>query len=144
MLHGLDGLRGQRAGEDVDLRGTHLGTLALTDELDALGGGGSTLVKLARQKLHRKHRIALGGLKVSRSHVGLGLAEDGGHAGIEQLLRDALHVVAVDETQRLQALDAQNGRELGFQLLSLNVEPRLFLHVNARNHVTLPSDRPAE
>ncbi len=48
MLHGLDGLGGQRTGEDVDLRGTHLGTLALTDKLDALGGGGSALVKLAR------------------------------------------------------------------------------------------------
>ena len=144
VLHGLDGLGGQRAGKDVHLRGTHLGTLALADELDALGSGGSALVKLTRQELHRKHRIALGGLEVGRSHVGLGLAEDGGHAGIEQLLRDALHVVAVDEAQRLQALDAQNGREFVLQLLSLDVEPRLFLHVNARNHVTLPSDRPAE
>ncbi len=58
--------------------------------------------------------------------VDLRLGEYGGHAAGEQLLVDALDVVAVDDAQGRERLDAQGVAELGEQLLSLDVEPGFF------------------
>ncbi len=65
------------------------------------------LVKLAGQGLDGKDgAIACGELVVG--HIDLGFAKDGRHAGAEKLLADALDVVAVDDPQGLDALDAEN------------------------------------
>ena len=80
------------------------------------------LVKLARQEFDGKDgAIACGELVVG--HIDLGLAKDGRHAGAEKLLVDALDVVAVDDPQGLDALDAENLGQLALELLSLDVEP---------------------
>ena len=138
MLDGLDGGLVQGARDYIDLGGTHDRALALADELHALAGGVGALVKLARQEFDGKDgAIACGELVVG--HIDLGLAKDGRHAGAEQLLIDALDVVAVDDPQGLDALDAENLGQLALELLSLDVEPGVLLHVDTRDHWFLPS-----
>ena len=137
----LDGINGgivQSARDHIDLGGAHGGALALADELHALAGGVGALVKLARQEFDGKDgAIACGELVVG--HIDLGLAKDGRHAGPEKLLVDALDVVAVDNPQGLDALDAENFGQLALELLSLDVEPGFLLHVDTRDHWFLPS-----
>ena len=138
VLDGLDGGFVQSARDHIDLGGAHGGALALADELHALAGGVGALVKLARQEFDGKDgAIACGELVVG--HIDLGLAKDGRHAGAEKLLVDALDVVAVDDPQGLDALDAENLGQLALELLSLDVEPGFLLHVDTRDHWFLPS-----
>ena len=138
VLDGLDGGFVQSARDHIDLGGAHGGALALADELHALAGGVGALVKLARQEFDGKDgAIACGELVVG--HIDLGLAKDGRHAGAEKLLVDALDVVAVDDPQGLDALDAENFGQLALELLSLDVEPGFLLHVDTRDHWFLPS-----
>ena len=138
VLDGLDGVFVQSARDHIDLGGAHGGALALADELHALAGGVGALVKLARQEFDGKDgAIACGELVIG--HIDLGLAKDGRHAGAEKLLVDALDVVAVDDPQGLDALDAENFGQLALELLSLDVEPGFLLHVDTRDHWFLPS-----
>ena len=138
VLDGIDGGFVQSARDHIDLGGAHGGALALADELHALAGGVGALVKLARQEFDGKDgAIACGELVVG--HIDLGLAKDGRHAGAEKLLVDALDVVAVDDPQGLDALDAENFGQLALELLSLDVEPGFLLHVDTRDHWFLPS-----
>ena len=138
VLDGIDGGLVQSARDHIDLGGAHGGALALADELHALAGGVGALVKLARQEFDGKDgAIACGELVVG--HIDLGLAKDGRHAGAEKLLVDALDVVAVDDPQGLDALDAENFGQLALELLSLDVEPGFLLHVDTRDHWFLPS-----
>ena len=53
---------------------------------------------------------------------------------IRDSLVDALDVVAVDDAQGRERLDAQGVAELGEQLLRLDVEPGFFLYVHTRDH----------
>ena len=138
-LDRLDVLVRELALEDVDLRGTDRRPLALADELDALARRVGALVKLAGQRLDREDDVAVG----DRGHlaggvVGLGLGEDGGHAGVKELLGDALHVVAVDEPQVGEAFDAEHVPQLVREGLGLPVEAVLLLNKDARNHCILP------
>ena len=138
VLDGINGGLVQSARDHIDLGGAHGGALALADELHALAGGVGALVKLARQEFDGKDgAIACGELVVG--HIDLGLAKDGRHAGPEKLLVDALDVVAVDNPQGLDALDAENFGQLALELLSLDVEPGFLLHVDTRDHWFLPS-----
>ena len=138
VLDGIDGGLVQSARDHIDLGGAHGGALTLADELHALAGGVGALVKLARQELDGKDgAIACGEFVVG--HIDLGLAKDGRHAGAEKLLVDALDVVAVDDPQGLDALDAENFGQLALELLSLDVEPGFLLHVDTRDHWFLPS-----
>ena len=138
MLDGLYGSLVQIARDHIDLGGAHGGALALADELHALAGGVGALVKLAGQEFDGKDgAIACGELVIG--HVDLGLAKDGRDAGAEELLVDALDVVAVDDPQSLDALNAENLGQLALELLSLDVEPGFLLHVDTRDHWFLPS-----
>ena len=138
VLDGLDGGLVQVARDHIDLGGAHGGALALADELHALAGGVGALVKLARQEFDGKDgAIACGEFVVG--HIDLGLAKDGRHAGAEKLLVDALDVVAVDDPQGLDALNAEDLGQLALELLSLDVEPGFLLHVDTRDHWFLPS-----
>ena len=134
VLDSVHAFAGQRAGKQVHLRAAHLGTLALADQLDAFAGRSRTLIELAGQKLHGEHVRAVGSRKLGGSHVNLRLAEHGGDALLEQLPRDALHVVAVHQAQALKRRDTQDAAQLVRKLLGLNVEAGLLLHIDAGNH----------
>ena len=133
-LDSVEVLGGKIAGEQVDLCGANGGALALGDQLHALGGGGGALVELAGQRLDGEDGRAglLGELVIGE--VDLRLGEHGGHAGAEQLLVDALDVIAVDDAQARERLDAQGVAKLGEQLLRLDVKPGFLLYVHARDH----------
>ena len=89
--------------------------------------------------LHGKDRGATKVGQVVAHVVGLRLAEDGGHGAGKELLGDALHVVAVDEPEVGEPLDAQRVAQLVAELVRLDVEPGLLLNIHARDHVVLPS-----
>jgi len=65
--------------------------------------------------------------------VQLRLKEHNRQAAGEQLVRYALHVIAVQQTQTRDALNLQNMANLPQQLLGLHGIGGLFLHVNALN-----------
>ena len=131
MLGGLDVPVGELALEHVHLGGAHERTLALGDELDALARAVGALVELAGQELHREDAGVARLGHVGRGDVGLRLREDRGHAEREQLVVDALDVVAVDEAQAGDAGDAQQVAELALERLGLEVESGLLLDVDA-------------
>ena len=126
-------LIGQGAFQQVDPGRAHQRALALADELDALGGGVRTLVELAGQVLHREsHTLVCGQLCIGVVHRRL--AEYGVGALVEQGLVDALHVVAVEQTQTGERLDAQQAGQLIFQTICLDVKAGLFFHINTIDH----------
>ena len=100
VLDGCERLVGAGALDYVDLGAAHDGALALGDELDALSGGVGALVKLAGQRLHGEDADVRGGSvggQLARGDVDLRLGEDHGNAALEELVAQALHVVAVDD-----------------------------------------------
>ena len=134
-LDGVEVLVGERALQHVDLGVSHRGALALRDELDALGRRGVAHVELTGQGLHGKDARALRHLgHLARGAVGLRLGEDYGHALFEELLRDALDVVAVDDAQVRERRDAQHVPQLVAKRPCLPVESVPFLNVDARDH----------
>ena len=133
----LDGghvLVGKRALQHVHGGAAHLGTRALADQLNAFARAVGALIELAGKVLHREHDPAARVGHLQRGHVGLRLAEHRGHAAREQLFRDALHVVAVQQTQSRKPLDAHDVAQLVRQRLGRAVETGLLLHVDTRNH----------
>jgi len=135
VLHGVHVGGRKLALEHVDLGGAHSGALALADELDALARGVGALVELAGEELDREDRGAVGdGGHLRGGVVRLRLREYRGHAGREELLVDALDVVAVDDAQVGDAVDAEERAQLALERLGLAVESGLLLYVNARNH----------
>ena len=96
----------QRTIQGVDLGGADEGTLALRDDLDALGGGIRPLVKLAGQRLHGED-ISAGKLNGRRSGIQLRLGEDRLHGVPEQVFRDIFRVVPVEQPDIFQPLHAK-------------------------------------
>ena len=96
----------QRTIQGVDLGGADEGTLALRDDLDALGGGIRPLVKLAGQRLHGED-VSAGKLNGRRSGIQLRLGEDCLHGVPEQVFRDIFRVVPVEQPDVFQPLHAK-------------------------------------
>ena len=96
----------QRTIQGVDLGGADEGTLALRDDLDALGGGIRPLVKLAGQRLHGED-VSARKLNGRRSGIQLRLGEDRLHGVPEQVFRDVFRVVPVEQPDIFQPLHAK-------------------------------------
>ena len=131
-------LIGQGAFQQVDAGRAHQRAVALADELDALGGRVGALVELAGQILHGE-RHAVGDRQLCIGVIHRRLTEHGGDALLEQSLVDALHVVAVEQTQTVQLLDAQQGDELIAQALGLAVEAGFLFNIDTIYHWVFPS-----
>ena len=130
-------LIGQGAFQQVDAGRAHQRTVALADELDALGGRVGALVELAGQILHGE-RHAVGDRQLCIGVIHRRLTEHGGDALLEQSLVDALHVVAVEQTQTVQLLDAQQRDELIAQALGLAVEAGFLFNIDTIYHWEIP------
>ncbi|MFR3450827.1 MAG: hypothetical protein ACLTSX_03460 [Collinsella sp.] len=89
-------------------------------------GGVGALVELAGQASTAKTVAPARVGELVVGEVDLRLGEHGGHAGAEQLSVDALDVIAVDDAQARERLDAQGVAKLGEQLLRLDVKPGFF------------------
>ena len=145
-LHGVDDvfldlgqlLVGQGALQQVDAGRAHQRALTLTDELDALGGRVGALVELAGQVLHGKRHAAVRSGQLRIGIVHRRLAEHSGHALLEQCLVDALHVVAVEQPQAAQLLDAQQRDQLVAQALGLAVEAGFLFNIDTIYHWEIP------
>ena len=126
VLDGGEVLVREVAFEHVDLGGAHVRAVAGAHELHALARGVGALVELSGQVLDGEDAGArrgcvheVGGVQVQRGHGQLGgghvdlrLAEHDGHAALEEFGVDALDVVAVDEAQAREFLDAKDGAQL--------------------------------
>ena len=123
---------GQVAVQQIDAGGAHRGALALAQQLDALAGRVSALVKLAGQVLDGKNGLGVGQLVVG--HVNRRFTEHGGHSLLEQHCVDALDVIAVQKAQTGQILDADQIDQLMQKPLCLAVKAGLFLNINAIYH----------
>ena len=131
-------LVGQLAFQQIDTGGAHQRTLALTDELDALGGRISALVELAGQILDsERYAVRLGQLIVGT--VDRRLAEDRVDALVEECFVDALDVVTVQQAQTCQLLDAQQRDQLTAQTLCLDIKAGLLFNINTIYHRERPS-----
>ena len=105
--------------------------------MDALGGRVGALVELAGQILHgERHAVGDGQLCIGVIHRRL--TEHGGDALLKQSLVDALHVVAVEQTQTVQLLDAQQRDELIAQALGLAVEAGFLFNIDTIYHWEIP------
>jgi len=129
---------GQSTLQQVDAGRAHQRALTLTDELDALGGRVGALVELAGQVLHGKGHAAVRSGQLRIGIVHRRLAEHSGHALLEQCLVDALHVVAVEQPQAAQLLDAQQRDQLVAQALGLAVEAGFLFNIDTIYHWEIP------
>ena len=120
MLYLRKLLRRDSAGEQIDLRRADGGALGLGEQLHALGAGVRTLVELPGQVLDGEHLVRLRQLRVD--DIDLRLREHHGQAAAHERLVQALHIVAVEEPQPGQALDAQQRAQLREHALGLNVK----------------------
>ena len=135
MLNGSDVIIAQIALEQVQRRATHFGALAARDELDALARRICPLVKLTGQVLDGKEHGVIGeGGQAAMRHIDLGLAKNSGNALLEELVINALDIVAADCAQTLEPLDSKQRAKLRLQLLRLDIELGFLFDVNARNH----------
>ena len=49
-------------------------------------------------------------------HIDLWLTEDSGHAALEELIVNALDIIAMDGAQALESIDSEQRTQLVFQL----------------------------
>ena len=88
---------------------------------------------LTGQILHGEgHALGSGQLGVGVIHRRL--AEHGADALVEQCFIDAFHIVAVQQAQTGQVLDAQQADEFVFQTVGLDIKAGLFFHINTIDH----------
>ena len=100
--------------------------------------GGGALVELARQGFDGEDGRGVVRRQLVVHDVDLRLGEHGGHAASEQLLVDALDVVAVDEAEAGEARNPQDRGQLALELPGLSVEAGFLLYVHTRDHGVLP------
>jgi len=126
-------LLGQGTLQQVDTGRANQRALALADELDALGGRIGALVELAGQVLHSKgNALEFRQLRIGVIHRRL--TEHGGSALVEQCLVDAFHIIAVQQAQAAQGLDAQQAHQLIFQALGFHIKAGLLFYINTIDH----------
>ncbi len=126
----------ERALEHIDLGRADKGALALRDELHALACRVCTLVELAGERLDGEDIGAFCDWRhlLEAGVVHLRLAEDGRDALVEEFVRDAFDVVAVDDAELFEAGNAEHVPQLMGKVFCLSVVAVLLLHVDALDH----------
>ena len=130
VLDGIHVFAGEVALEEIDLRATHFGAFTLADELDALACRIGALVELAGKEFDAEDRGAAVFRELGVDGVGLRLAEHRGGAGCEELFGNAFHIVAIEQAQVLQSLDAKDRAQLVQQLLRFDIESGLLFNID--------------
>ena len=79
---------------------------------------------LAGQILHSKHR--LGGGQLGIGHIDWRFAEHGGDGFLKQVAVNAFHIIAVQQAQSFQALNANQLNQFMLQALASPSKPGFF------------------
>ena len=127
----------QAAVEQVNLRAADQGPFTLGQELDALGRGVRALVKLTGQEFHREHCGGAFRVKLLHGIVQLGLREHFPYRQRKHLIGNVLRVIAVQQADLLQALDAQEFYHVIFQAAGFIVQAGFLLNKDSVNHMYL-------
>ena len=139
---------GKLALQHIHFGAANCRAFTLADELDAFACGISALVKLTGKELDGENRLARrafalqGSLNLGAAfarRIYLRFAEHHGDALLEQLIGNALDIVAINKAQTRKRLHAQDRLQLVQELPRLDIETGLFLNINARNHESYPS-----
>ena len=126
-LNGFNIRLRERPVQRVDLRRANERAFAPAEHLNALGGGVGALVKLSRQRLHRKHCVGVRNLRRVGDIVQLRLGKHGGFRVMEQPLVDILGIVTVEDAHPLQPGNAEECAAVGEQGFRFRAETGLFL-----------------
>ena len=132
-----DVLFGKVAVKGIDFRRPDCGALPLGDNLDALGGGVGSLVKLTGKVLHGESHGA-GKVDFVRDDVQLGLGENGFLRVLEKLLADVFGVVAVDDPDALEIFYPEKGHGVAFKSLCLGGKLVFLFNKNAVYQISFP------
>ena len=139
---------GKLALQHIHFGAANCRAFTLADELDAFACGISALVELTGKELDGENRLARrafafqGSLNLGAAfarRIYLRFAEYHGDALLEQLIGNALDIVAINKAQTRKRLHAQDRLQLVQELPRLDIETGLFLNINARNHESYPS-----
>ena len=134
VLDGLHVLLGQLAIQGIHLGAADGGALALALQLNALGGGVGSLVKLTGQRLHGKHHAGIAQVSRSGNKIQLRFGEYGGAGIVKQGFVDVFHIVTVENADIFQLLNAQEGAAVAEQSCCLGGEAGLLFHKYAVYH----------
>ena len=127
--------------EPILRSGAHQGALTASHQLDALGGGVRPLVELARQGLHRQGPLGTvpgGGDHFVPNDIHLGLGKYGPAGLFEGFPLQAFHVVAVEDADPCDALDAQKVPQVCQQAPGLGAEAGAFFYIDTPYHIIPP------
>ena len=121
-----------RALDGVHLRADHLRAILVgAEQLQALAGAVGALVILARQVLHRQQLRVHLRQRLIVQKVNVRLGEDDALRALKRRLRNALHVVALEDAHALNRLRAQHLAQLAAQLLRGDVIARTLLCIDS-------------
>ena len=123
------------AGEHVDFCRLHERSFTLGEELYALCGGVRSLIELTGQIFHGEHGVVCLGLQGIGDDVQLGLRKDGVLAVLEQLQGNALHVIAVEDTDIRHGRNGQKGADVGKKGAGLACQFFLFFNKDSVYHM---------
>ena len=122
------------AADDIDLCGGDGGAVVLGCQLDALHRRVGALVKLSRQKLHRKHLVLCAkGRQLVIDLIHLRLGKDGLFGQLKIFRGDVLDIVAVENPHPGHAANSQRAVDIRKDALRLNGEGGLLFYVHSVN-----------
>ena len=120
--------------EGIELCTADQGTFSLADDLNTLGRRIGPLVKLTRQVFDGKD-VGAGKVRLRRRDVQLRLGENRPDRFIEEVFGNEFRIVAIQESDFLEARDVQEGFGVGFKRTGFVVQARFFFNVDSVNHL---------
>ena len=124
--------------QQIDLGRTDRGAITGLQELDTLGRRVRALVELTRERLYRKDKVRAVELSFFRDQIQLRLGKNCPACTQEKLFTDVFHIIAIQNPDRFQIVDAEKLPAIGEQRSRFRGKARLFLDKNSINHVKPP------
>ena len=125
---------GKLSVQKVDLGRANRGPFLLGNDLDTLGGGIGSLVKLTGQILHGENGRSTRCIQFFADHIQLGLGKDRFFRIVKELLLDLLHIVSVYNPHSGQSVYSKQSRQIRQKSFCFIGQFLFFFYINAINH----------